>query len=93
MLQFITAKHMTACFCILDIICHLTLRAYFGIMDTLRAVYRFITWPVTQVVEKTVEVPIRTAGGGYAKLAGVLGATAIAALAYGAHGKFSFCLS
>ncbi|VDK22007.1 unnamed protein product [Taenia asiatica] len=62
-------------------------------MDSLRAVYRFITWPVTQVVEKTVEVPIRMAGGAYAKLAGVLGATAIGALAYGAHGKFSFGLS
>ncbi|KAL5103315.1 hypothetical protein TcWFU_010476 [Taenia crassiceps] len=52
-------------------------------MDSLRAVYRFITWPVTRVVEKTVEIPIKSAGGGYAKLAGVLGATAIAALAYG----------
>ncbi|KAH9278544.1 Transmembrane protein [Echinococcus granulosus] len=51
-------------------------------MDSLRAVYRFVSWPVTRVVEKTIEVPTKSSGGGYAKLAGVLGATAIAALAY-----------
>ncbi|VDM33738.1 unnamed protein product [Hydatigera taeniaeformis] len=62
-------------------------------MDTLRAVYRFITWPVTQIVEKTVEVPIRSTGGAHAKLAGVLGAAAIAALAYGAHGMTLFGFS
>uniref|UniRef100_A0A915EVL9 Transmembrane protein 256 n=1 Tax=Echinococcus canadensis TaxID=519352 RepID=A0A915EVL9_9CEST len=62
-------------------------------MDSLRAVYRFVSWPVTRVVEKTIEVPIKSSGGGYAKLAGVLGATAIAALAYSAHGKFSLDLS
>ena len=58
-------------------------------MDGLRAVYRFITWPVTQVVEKTVEIPIKPVGGLHIKIAGVLGAAAIAALAYSEHGKFS----
>ncbi|CDI98062.1 protein of unknown function DUF423 [Echinococcus multilocularis] len=55
-------------------------------MDSLSAVYRFVSWPVTRVVEKTIEVPLKSSGGRYAKLAGVLGATAIAALAYSAHG-------
>ena len=59
-------------------------------MDTLKAIYRYVTWPLTQVVEKTVEVPIRVSGGVNAKLAGVLGATAIAALAYSAHGKLNY---
>ena len=51
--------------------------------------YSYVTWPVTRVVEKTVEIPVKPIGGFHAKLAGVCGAAAIAALAYSNHGQFS----
>ncbi len=57
-------------------------------MDSLRWAYRFVTWPVTQYVEKTIEIPVQLSGGMFARIAGVAGASAIAAAAYGAHGNF-----
>lgn len=58
-------------------------------MDALKAVYRYVSWPFARIAENTkgMEVPVRAAGSGYGRLAGILGATAIAALAYCAHGK------
>ncbi|KAM3177129.1 hypothetical protein ACTXT7_005140 [Hymenolepis weldensis] len=55
-------------------------------MDPIKRVCSYLTWPLTQMTEKAAEVPFRVSGGVNAKLAGVLGATAVAALAYSAHG-------
>nr|CDS32647.1 protein of unknown function DUF423 [Hymenolepis microstoma] len=55
-------------------------------MEYLRKVCGYLTWPVTRVAEKASETPAIVPGGSNAKLAGILGAIAIAALAYAAHG-------
>ncbi|VDD83816.1 unnamed protein product [Mesocestoides corti] len=56
-------------------------------METLKWAWGYVTWPVARAAEKAPEIPIRTPGGIYVKIAGLLGASAVAALAYAGHGK------
>ncbi|VDO08869.1 unnamed protein product [Rodentolepis nana] len=55
-------------------------------MEFLRRGVDYIIWPFTKVAEKASVAPAIVPGGSNAKLAGILGALAISALAYGAHG-------
>ncbi|VUZ54563.1 unnamed protein product [Hymenolepis diminuta] len=55
-------------------------------MDSIKWICSYLTWPLTQMTEKAPGIPIRISSGANAKLAGILGATAVAALAYSAHG-------
>lgn len=56
-------------------------------MDLIKWIWGYLTGPLTQMTEKATKIPMRVPGGVHAKLAGVLGATAVAALAYSAHGR------
>lgn len=55
-------------------------------LSALACGYRYATYPVAKVFGNTVvETPVSVM---YAKVAGVLGASAVVAAAYGSHGMF-----